>query len=166
MQKILSLSFFFIGFCFLSHAQEIADHTIGMRVGDNKGFGVEIAYQHFLEENKRLDIGLAWHNGTGAYIHTYKLTGLHQWVWELEDNFNWYAGAGSGIGKLKLERYYQDIQELKRNTFIFIAGNIGVEYNFIDLPLLLSLDFRPEIGFGQYRDDLSFDIALALRYKF
>jgi hypothetical protein len=32
--------------------------------------------------------------------------------------------------------------------------------------LLISLDFRPEIGFSGYYDDLDFDIALGLRYQF
>ncbi len=31
------------------------------------------------------------------------------------------------------------------NTIFFAAGDIGIEYNF-DIPLQLSLDFRPEIG--------------------
>ena len=45
------------------------------------------------------------------------------------------------------------------------AGDIGIEYNF-DIPLLLSLDFRPEFGFGDYNDDLDLDIALGIRYQF
>jgi hypothetical protein len=47
----------------------------------------------------------------------------------------------------------------------FIAGDIGIEYSF-DFPLLLSLDFRPELGFGNFNDDLNFGIALGLRYQF
>jgi len=45
---------------------------------------------------------------------------------------------------------------------------VGIEYNF-DFPLLLSLDFRPEIGFGNDdfdTNDLDFDIALGVRYQF
>jgi len=54
------------------------------------------------------------------------------------------------------------------DTFIFAAGDVGIEYNF-DIPLLLSLDFRPEIGFGDdlyNNNDLDFDIALGIRYQF
>ena len=50
-------------------------------------------------------------------------------------------------------------------TFVFAAGDIGVEYNF-DIPLQLALDFRPELGFGDYRDDIDFDIALGIKYQF
>jgi hypothetical protein len=31
----------------------------------------------------------------------------------------------------------------------FAAGDIGIEYNF-DIPLLISLDFRPEFGGSGY----------------
>jgi hypothetical protein len=48
---------------------------------------------------------------------------------------------------------------------VFVAGNVGIEYIF-DIPLLLSLDFRPELGFGDFNDDLDFDIALGIRYRF
>ena len=51
---------------------------------------------------------------------------------------------------------------------VFAAGNIGVEYNF-DIPLLISLDFRPElglIGYDGFDDNFDFDIALGLRYQF
>lgn len=51
---------------------------------------------------------------------------------------------------------------------MFAAGHIGIEYN-LDIPLLLSLDFRPEMGFGDEtydNDDLDLDIALSIRYQF
>ena len=51
------------------------------------------------------------------------------------------------------------------DTSLFVAGDIGIEYDF-DIPLLISLDFRPELGFGDFNDDLDFDIALGLRYQF
>ena len=51
------------------------------------------------------------------------------------------------------------------DTGLLVAGNIGLEYDF-DIPLILSLDFRPEIGFGDINDDLDFDIALGIRYQF
>ncbi len=28
----------------------------------------------------------------------FKLTGLYQWVFPLDGDFNWYVGAGGGIG--------------------------------------------------------------------
>ena len=162
MKRLLLLSLFVLGFAFSSHAQEIAKNAIGLRIGDNKGFGTEINYQRGLNENKRLELGLSWHSG--SHVDSYKLTGIHQWVWQLEDRFNWYAGVGGGIGSIDYGYRHKHHSD-KSETFVFVAGNIGIEYNF-NIPLLISLDFRPELGFGDYRDDLNFDIALGLRYQF
>ena len=54
---------------------------------------------------------------------------------------------------------------IKQNFFALAAGDVGIEYNF-DIPLLLSLDFRPEFGLDDYGDDVDFDIALGIRYQF
>jgi hypothetical protein len=52
-------------------------------------------------------------------------------------------------------------------TFLLVAGDIGIEYNF-DFPLQLSLDIRPELYFGDdFREDnFGPDIALGIRFKF
>ncbi|MEO1033468.1 MAG: hypothetical protein AAFX55_18915 [Bacteroidota bacterium] len=154
---ILTTVAIFTGLIFVS-AQEIADNAIGLRIGDDDGFGTEISYQRALGDNNRLEANLGWRSGDG--FDGFKLTGVYQWVWELDGNFNWYAGAGGGVGS-----YSFDNDAVDDDTFFFIAGDIGIEYNF-DIPLIISLDFRPELGFGDFRDDLNFDIALGVRYQF
>ncbi|WP_426430301.1 hypothetical protein ACPX19_12290 [Winogradskyella sp. HB-48] len=158
MKKLILLFAVFATFTFAASAQEIADNAIGLRLGDSDGFGAEISYQRALGDNNRLEADLGWRSGNG--FDGFKLTGLYQWVWELDGNFNWYAGAGGGVGS-----YSFDNNAFDDETFFFVAGDIGIEYNF-DIPLLLSLDFRPELGFGDFRDDLDFDIALGIRYQF
>lgn len=143
------------------NAQRIADNAIGLRLGDSDGFGTEVNYQRALGENNRLEIGLGWRSSND--VTAIKATGLYQWIWVLDGNFNWYAGAGGGVGRVSFDDDF--VGDPDDETFIFAAGDIGIEYNF-DIPLLLSLDFRPEFGFGDYRDDLDFDIALGIRYQF
>ena len=94
-----------------------------------------------------------------------KLTGLYQWVWNIDGGFNWYAGVGGGVGSY--DRKYNDNRDYDNNgVFAFAAGDIGIEYNF-DFPLLISLDFRPEFGGnGYYDDNYGSDIALGLKYQF
>lgn len=156
-QLILSIIALFVGFAFVS-AQDIAENAIGLRLGDSDGFGAEISYQRALGDVNRLELDLGWRSGTD--FDGFKLTGLYHWVWQLDGNFNWYAGPGAGIAS-----YDFDDNRIDDETFIFLAGNVGIEYNF-DIPLLLSLDFRPELGFGNFNDDLDFDIALGIRYQF
>ena len=158
MKKLILLAAIILGFVATTHAQEIANNAIGLRFGDSDGFGAEISYQRALGGNNRLEANFGWRTGNG--YDGFKLTGLYQWIWELDGNFNWYAGAGGGLGS-----YSFDDNALDDETFLFLAGDIGIEYNF-DIPLLISLDFRPELGFGDFRDDLDFDIALGVRYQF
>ena len=161
MKKILVIIIVFTAFSFQAEAQEIAENAIGIRVGDSDGFGTEVNYQRALGENNRLELGLGW--STGNSVNQYRLTGLYQWVWVLDGSFNWYAGAGGGVGQVSFDDNFPGNPD--NETFVFAAGDIGIEYNF-DFPLLLSLDFRPEIGFGDFRDDVDFNIALGIRYQF
>lgn len=158
MRKLFLLTIAFIGFTALSSAQDISPNAIGLRLGDSDGFGAEISYQRALGDNNRLEFDLGWRSGNT--FDGFKLAGLYQWVWNIDGGFNWYAGVGGGIGS-----YSFDNNELDDETFLFAAGDIGIEYDF-DIPLLISLDFRPELGFGTYTDDLDFDIALGIRYQF
>ena len=145
-----------IAFTFSVNAQEISKNAIGLRLGDNDGFGGEISYQRYLTENNRLEFDLGWRDSNN--VDAFKLVGLYQWVFKLDGNFNWYVGAGAGVGSF-------DAGEVD-GTFGLVAGDVGIEYNF-DIPLLLSLDFRPEFGFNEdFNDDVNFDIALGIRYQF
>jgi len=158
MRKLfLSTVAIFTGLLFMN-AQDVSENTIGLRLGDSDGFGAEISYQRALGEANRLEVDLGWRSARD--YDGFKLTGIYQWVWELDGDFNWYAGAGGGLGS-----YGFDNSALDDETFVFVAGNVGIEYIF-DIPLLLSLDFRPELGFGDFNDDLDFDIALGIRYRF
>ncbi|GAA4302027.1 hypothetical protein [Aestuariibaculum suncheonense] len=161
MKKLFLLAFAVLGFVFVSNAQDISKHALGLRLGDSDGFGAEISYQHALGTANRLEADLGWRSGNNW--DGFKLTGLYQWVFPLENRFNWYVGAGGGLGSYSWDNHpeFNDDSE----TFIFIAGDLGIEYNF-DIPLMLSLDFRPELGFGDFSDDLDFDIALGIRYQF
>jgi len=142
-------------------AQDISPNAIGLRIGDSDGFGTEVNYQRALSDENRLEFGLGWRIADD--FNAFRLTGLYQWVWNIDGNFNWYAGAGAAVGQFDFDDGFGDDFS---SFFINAAGNIGIEYDF-DIPLLLSLDFRPEIGITNDIDDsLEFDIALGIRYQF
>ena len=160
MKKLFLLVLAVVAFTSNIEAQSIAKNAIGLRLGDSDGFGTEISYQRGLSDNNRLEFDLGWRSNKN--VDAYKLTGLYQWVWILDGNFNWYVGAGGGVGQVDFNKDFPG--DLDNETFVFAAGDIGIEYNF-DIPLMISLDFRPEFGFGDYRDDLDFDIGLGIRYQ-
>lgn len=161
MKKLFLLIILTVGVSFTVFAQKISNNAIGLRLGDSDGFGAEISYQHALNASSRLELDLGWRDGNN--YDAFKLTGLYQWVMPLEGNFNWFVGAGGGIASFNPDN--SRFPNATNDTDLFIAGDVGIEYNF-DIPLMLSLDFKPEIGFGNYNDDLDFDIALGIRYQF
>ncbi len=165
MKKLFLSILVIAGISITSNAQTISENAIGLRLGDSDGFGTEISYQRALGDINRLEVDLGWRDGKN--YNGFKLTGVYQWIWQLDGSFNWYAGVGGGIGSYSIDDDV-DFPGDDSDTFLYVAGNIGIEYDF-DIPLLISLDFRPEIGFGDElydNDDLDFDIALGLRYQF
>ena len=159
MKKLFLLSVAVFAFAFSSNAQDIADNAIGLRLGDSDGLGAEVSYQRALGENNRLEADLGWRNGNS--YSAMKITALYQWVFPLDGDFNWYVGAGGGLSSFSGRKDLDGIDD----TGLFVAGDIGFEYSF-DIPLQLSLDFKPEIGNNDFTDNTVFDIALSIRYQF
>jgi len=166
MKKLFLSAFMLMGLAFSTQAQDISKNALGLRLGDNDGFGGEISYQRGLGSNNRLELDLGWRNSKN--VDAIKVVGLYQWVWNIEGGFNWYAGVGGGIGSWRYDG--PGDPDPDGGTFLLAAGDIGIEYNF-DIPLQLALDFRPEIYFADNRNDFddydSFgpDIALSIRYR-
>lgn len=164
MKKLILAASLILGAAASMNAQDISKNAIGLRLGDNDGFGGEISYQRGLSENKRLEFDLGWRNSD--HHDAIKLVGLHQWVWNIEGGFNWYAGAGAGVGSWSWDHPGGGDSS---NTYILLAGDIGIEYNFQEAPIQLSLDFRPEFYLGDSHDGFDTfgpDIALGIRYRF
>lgn len=181
MKKIILSLMMLIGLAYSGDAQNIKKNALGLRIGDNDGFGVELSYQRALGDNNRLELDLGWNDS--KYYDAIKITGLYQWIWNIQGGFNWYAGAGGGLGSYNFkDKYYfpgngngngngnftnDEFNRDDRGTFLFVAGDIGIEYVF-DFPLQLSLDFRPELYFGNEFRSSNFgpDVALGVRYTF
>jgi hypothetical protein len=162
MKKVIVSAVLFVGAVLSSQAQDISKNSIGLRLGDNDGFGAEISYQRRLTPVNRLEFDLGWRNSDE--VDAIKLAGMYQWIWNIDKGLNWYAGAGGGIGSWR----YSNEGESNNGTFVFISGNLGIEYQF-DFPLQLTLDVRPEIYLlsGDYREtNFGPDLALGIRYRF
>jgi hypothetical protein len=162
MKKNILFATMLFGLAISSQAQDISRNAIGLRLGSNDGFGTEISYQARLSQINRLELDLGWRSNNNE--DNIKIAGIYQWVWNLDGGLNWYAGLGGGVGSWK----YNDNGFSDSGTFAFIAGDVGIEYNF-PFPLQLSLDARPELYLNSdsYIDDhFGPDIALGVRYRF
>lgn len=164
MKKSFLLILTIVALGLQANAQEISKNAIGIRLSESDGFGPEVNYQRAVGDDNRLELGLAFHSKRDW--DAVKLTGIYQWVWNIDGGFNWYAGPGAGAGFVSYDRYYNNNNDFDRESdaFAFLTGDVGIEYNF-DFPLLVSFDFRPQVNLG-YRDDVTFDVGLSARYQF
>ncbi len=140
----------------ISKAQD--GNALGLRFGGGVGYGTEISFQTPFNNNRgEFDLGF----GDRGDFTYWNLTGLYQWVMPIESGFYWYLGLGPSLGNWA----YND----NNDTGIYLAAalNAGIEYNFSEIPLQISLDTRPEFSFVNPPDDaFGFGLALALRYRF
>lgn len=139
MKKVFLVFSFIFTITFSANAQEVSDHAIGLRITN------EVSYQKSMRQNNRLEVNLGLRND-------FKATGLYQWIWEIENKLNWYAGVGGG---------FSDNSTVK----IFGSGVVGIEYNF-ESPILVSIDYRPEIGITGALNELNSDFGISVRYQF
>lgn len=164
MKKLLLSAALIAGVAFSAQAQNGTKNAIGLRFGGNSGLGTEISYQRDLAKNNRLELDLGWrsHNHYDAV----KVTGIYEWVWNIEGGFNWYAGAGAAVGSWNYSETHKGKRHSDSGTFGLVTGTVGIEYNF-DIPLQIALDLRPEVYLNDsYRDGIRADLGLAIRYKF
>ena len=165
MKTKFLIGFALFGFALTTSAQEIAKNAIGLRLGDSRGLGAEISYQRAILENNRLELDFGFKNGKD--YNGVKAVVLFQWVKPIQGDFNWYFGAGAGFSAYKFNNYGDNDY---KDSFVFLASDIGVEYKF-DFPLLLSLDVRPELSSRKETKDnttidLDFDVGISARYTF
>ena len=153
----------------LSIAGAVRAQADGKSIGLRLGYPTELSYQMSLNDANRLEFGLGFRS-SGYFdtnYSTFSLSGVYQWVWNLSalsDGFNWYAGIGASVGYYSFNSY--------SGVPISILGQVGIEYNFKDLPVRLSLDYRPALqltgaGNGFAGNGFIGDgIALGVRYRF
>lgn len=156
MKKILLLTFSLL--VFAGAKAQISDHAIGLRFG----WGGGLSYQMKLDKNNRLELNGAMNFG-GAYS-TLRLTGAYHWVFQMSGPWQFYVGPAASAGSLKLENNYAGKGD--NGLFVSIGGQIGVDYTFENVPILLSVDVLPMISVVNNYDDIYLDPAFGIRYVF
>lgn len=170
MKKIILSLVLFAAFALGTQAQSMSKNAIGLRLVQDDGPGIDASYQRAIFKNNRLEFDLGLRDRTN--VDAVKFAALFQWVWKIDRGLNWYVGAGGGLGNYdhKNNDYYyyygNPYYDNRNGTFAFLAGDIGLEYDF-NIPLMISLDVRPELGSdGYFHGDPGADIGLAVRYQF
>ena len=157
LQKIvLTVVLAFAGM-FIGNAQEL-----GVRFGDVSAGSVAIDGIFSTGEFNRLHADLSFGDGVAADL-----------LWDFlyrplgDEAFNWYMGVGPYLALLDENKYYSDGRKDNETNFnLGAAFEIGLEYRFIDIPVVLGLDYRPSL---EVIDNTSFHwegFGLNIRYVF
>lgn len=120
--KVISLSLF-LGMVMVFNANS---QEIGIRLGNVNGNNVAVDGVFALGEFSRIHADVSFGNG-GVGIDA-----LWNPIYDniSDSDFKWYAGFGPSLF-------------LADNFKFGAAGEIGAEYEFADVPLIIGLDWRP-----------------------
>jgi hypothetical protein len=147
MKKTLILIAAILGFAVVASAQP---RSIGLRAG----YGGELSYQHGFGGNfAEFDLGW-WHN----HIN---LVGIYDFILGGNGNVNVYLGPGAQLS------IWNDAPAHESYVNVGLAGQLGVEWNVPQIPLQLSLDWRPVFYFLENGRGFGYDsVGLGIRYRF
>lgn len=169
MKKLFFCGALLLAAAFTGNSQVIRKNALGVRFSAGDGMGADVSYQRQVFTNNRLEFDLGLREDDD--FETVKFVGLFQWVFKIDRGFNFYAGPGIGAGRWHYDRPLPDEYD-DDGGFGVLTGVAGIEYVF-DIPLQVSFDIRPELHFGDDRDDfdddhddLVPDVGLSVRYTF
>lgn len=153
MKKLILLIVFAVS------AQQVNAQVYRTSIGLRAGVAPGITVKHFMNPNAALE-GILTTRGKGINI-----TGLYEWHGPLGEveNFFWYIGGGGHIG------FWDDDSYLKgdfRESYMTLGldGILGMEYSFEEIPLNLSLDWKPTINIFEHSGFWGDELALSARY--
>jgi hypothetical protein len=135
------------------------NNGVGLRLGFSNGLSVK----HFISQRSALE-GLLSTRWRG-----FDITGLyemHNQAFDVE-RLNWYYGGGGHIGFWNGDNTSGRWGVAGVNyTVIGIDGIIGIEYNFAEVPINISLDWKPAFNLTGYSGFWGDGGALSIRYVF
>ena len=158
--RLLLLVLVFFTAATVAHAQQY-DRAIGLRFG----YPLSVSYKKFINSNDAIEL-YAGYRGWRRY-RAFSLNGAYQIHRDFPDvrGLQWYYGGGAGIQLWEYDFYDRG------SATVSLSGYLGLEFLIPDVPLTLSVDWRPTIYLGTQRDDgfHNFSLssgALAVRYIF
>ncbi len=150
MKKIFVLLVAVFAFGIAANAQD----AIGLRFGGGSSYGAEVSYQKGLSANRlEFDLGMRLKSESNFFY----LAGVYQWTGSITDWLGWFAGPGVKVSYC-----------VNHGVGVAVAGQVGLEANFSEIPFQFTLDIRPEYEFvlpDYCVNNFGWGLALGIRYK-
>lgn len=143
----------------LSAAAQQYDKAIGIRGGLFNG----VTYKQAISSNTYLE-GIASFRWNGFMV-----TGLYEITQPIDSNapgLDWYYGFGAHVGFYDANEDGPWDEGDFDGPMIGADGILGMEYTFGEVPVNLSLDWKPAINLFGYDGFWSDNVALSIRYTF
>ena len=149
LSKSLTVVLLIVIASFNTASAQLYKQAAGIRVGSTTpAIKTGITYRHFLNESNAIEGIISLTDGAGicALYELHKPTTI--------ENLNWFYGAGGYIAGSN------------KTTYVGGAGIIGLDYLFPQVPINLSLDWKPELNIVErlYFEGTTF--GFSIRYAF
>lgn len=121
---------------------------MGIRLGPNSpAISSGSTVKHFLNEPNAVEGMIGLSNGIG-------LCALYEWYHpiELVEHLRWFVGAGAYTAFRTQTNYIVNsgdggvVTVKNNNSFVGATGIVGLDYKFDQLPLNISVDWKPELN--------------------
>lgn len=144
MKKTLLFVSIITAFSFSLKAQDYKT-AIGIRLGPNSpAMAPGFTIRHFLDEKHAVEGIVGINSGIG-------FCALYEWYHPVAtvEQLQWFVGAG-GYAAYRNNALFtgegSNSGNNKNSSFIGAAGIVGVDYKFRDIPLNISIDWKPELN--------------------
>ena len=133
-------------------------NAIGLRGGSSNG----ITFKHFVSEKAAIEAILTTRFGGYGLFGLYE---LHVPIKSV-DRLNFYYGAGGHIGSYNGAKDNRWFKGTENHTVLGVDGILGIEYNFTEIPINLSIDYKPAFNLIGHTGLWADEGALSLRFIF
>jgi hypothetical protein len=154
MKHIIATSVLLLALTLSAAAQEY-ETGIGLR----GGFANGITIKHFTGADKAVEgiLTSRWHG--------FLITGLFEFHEPLKhDGFSWFYGFGAHAGFFGGYNDHPWFDDDRDYVVLGVDGIIGLEYVFDEVPISLSLDWKPAINLSGHSGFSGSDGAFSIRY--
>ena len=150
MKKIIFVSLFIAAIVFTTTASAQAYKTgVGVRLSSAQAMvNNSISLKHFLNERSAIEVLFSFGDplAIGALYEIHKPFST--------EGLQWFYGGGGYLGFVKSWNPTKNKNETDVN--VGAQGVVGLDYKFINLPLNLSIDWKPELNLVS---DINFEPA-------
>ncbi len=116
-----------------AYAQDYST-AVGVNLGPDMGFTAK----KFITPESAIEAQFAYNISCDGLM----ASAVYQYHFPLGEGFSLYAGGGLNIGVLHMGKKYG-----KSDFALGVDPNVGFEYSFRNAPIVLGIDYKPNINF-------------------